>query len=100
MERDVAIRIDAFLQSIRDSFASVAGYMKRNLTEREYAKYVQRIASGMTETVKLSNELHRVFPDIVPAEVRDGSPPPEGWIPPKASRPGRAARKSTKSPKS
>jgi hypothetical protein len=68
MERDVAVRIDGFIWAVRDSLGSVANYIKRNLSEQESKKYISLLATSMTKTVQISNELYKAFPDIVPKE--------------------------------
>jgi hypothetical protein len=98
MERDVALRIDGFLWAVRASLDSVAGYMKRNLSEAEYNKYIYLIGTSMAKTVQISNDLHRAFPDIVPEEFRGGSPPID-CLEPAGTRRGTGSGKTRKRPR-
>jgi hypothetical protein len=90
MERDVAVRIDGFLWAVRDNLASVAAYMKRNLSEVEFKKYINLIGTSMAKTVEISNALHNAFPDIVSAEFQDGSPAPADLPQPASTRRNKA----------
>jgi hypothetical protein len=69
MEKNVAVRIDGMLCAIRANLDFVAGYMKRNLSDEEYKKYIHSIGRSMGATIEISNDLHQMFPDIVPKEL-------------------------------
>ena len=75
MKRDFALRIDSLLTGVRASLDSIASYMKNNvakgaISEDEFKKFAQLIGRSMAETIKISNELHRLFPDITPDELK------------------------------
>lgn len=79
MERDYALRIDSLLTSVRASLDSIASYMRNSvgkgaISEEDFKRLVQYIGRSMGETVKMSNELYRLFPDIIPEELKN---PPE-----------------------
>ncbi len=76
MERDYALRIDSLLTSVRASLDSIASYMRNSIgrgaiSDDEFKRLVQYIGRSMGETVKMSNELYRIFPDIVPEELKN-----------------------------
>ena len=70
MTRDIALRIDAMLIGVRASLDSVAIYLENNLSREDYLKFTEFIGRSMGETVKISNRLYDIFPDIVPAELQ------------------------------
>jgi hypothetical protein len=51
----------------------IAHYMKANLSDEEYKKYIYRIGNSMAELTELSNGLHRIYPDITPAELQSSA---------------------------
>jgi hypothetical protein len=70
MTRDVALRLDALLMGVRGNLDMVAHYMKNNLSDEEYRSYITHIGAAMAETIDISNDLHRIYPDIVPDELK------------------------------
>ena len=63
------------LTGVRASLDSIASYMKNNvprgnLTDEEFHSYAVAIGRCMAETIKISNDLHGLFPDIVPDELK------------------------------
>jgi hypothetical protein len=96
MERDVALRIDGFIWAVRDSLASITAYMKRNLSKKEYDKYISLIGTCLAKTVQISNGLYEIFPDIVPEEFRDDSPAPYDSVQTAHARRSKASGKARK----
>jgi membrane-bound lytic murein transglycosylase len=41
-----------------------------NVTRAEYRRFVSHTADGMSATIKFSNELYGLFPDIIPVELK------------------------------
>ncbi|WP_143762914.1 hypothetical protein [Ramlibacter tataouinensis] len=70
MDRDIALRLDALLMGCRGQLDMAAHYMKNNLANEEFDRYVQRVGASMAELIEISNELHAKFPDIVPKELK------------------------------
>ena len=83
MKRDFALRIDCCLTGIRSSLGVLVEYMRDHklrgdLTDEEFKKYVQFIGKTMVETIKMSNDLYDLFPDITPDElIPEKDLPPE-----------------------
>jgi hypothetical protein len=82
MKRDFALRIDCLLTGVRASLDSLASYMKNSvdkgtISEEEFKKLVKFIGTSMGETIKMSNELYHLFPDIIPDELKS-DPSPKG----------------------
>jgi hypothetical protein len=82
MKRDFALTIDSLLFGIMASLENVITRMKNNIergniSEEEFKTYLSYLAKSMTETIKLSNELHAKFPDIIPDEVKGTPRPPK-----------------------
>lgn len=79
MKRDFALRIDSLLAGVRSSLDSIVEVMRHHipegdLSDDEFKKYVQFIGKSMGPTVEMSNDLYRLFPDIIPKELK-GEPP-------------------------
>ena len=75
MKRDFALRVDCLPTGVRASLDSIASYLKSNvprgnLTDEEFRRYAVAVGRCMTETIMISNELHKLFPDIVPDELK------------------------------
>jgi hypothetical protein len=70
MTRDIALRLDAMLMHARGGIDMVAYYMKNNLSEDEFRKYIGFIGSSMAELIEISNDLHSKYPDIIPDELK------------------------------
>ena len=75
MKRDFALRVDSLLEGVRVSLTFVIEHMKGHisrgdLTEEEWHRYSSFLVRSMTETMKMSNDLHAAFPDIIPDEVK------------------------------
>ena len=70
MDRDVAVRLDGMLTGVRGNLDGIAHYMKNNLSKEEFKKFVGSIGGAMGETIDVSNELYKIFPDIVPKELK------------------------------
>jgi hypothetical protein len=70
MKRDIALKLDTFLASIRGHLDMAAHFMKNNLSEEDYKKYIYNIGRGMAELVEISNDLHKAYPDIIADELR------------------------------
>jgi hypothetical protein len=70
MDRDVALRIDGILMSIRGNLDALTPYVKNNCTDAEFKRIVRQIGATMAETIDISNALHQEHPDIVPRELR------------------------------
>jgi len=75
VKRDFALRVDSLLAGVRASLDSISELMRHhiprgNISEEEFKKYVQFIGGSMSETVKLSRDLYRLFPDIEPEELK------------------------------
>ena len=75
MKRDFALRVDCLLMGVRASLDSIADYMNNNvprgnLTDEEFQRYAVAVGRCMAETIKISNELHSLFPDIVPDDLK------------------------------
>jgi hypothetical protein len=76
MEREVALRIDGLLMSVRNSLGYVAVYIEKNVSAAEFKEYVAFIGESMGGAVKFSRRLRDEFPDIVPHELKS-DPKPE-----------------------
>jgi hypothetical protein len=79
MKRDFALRIDSLLGGVRLNLDAIVEYMRRHvpkgdLSEEEFKKYVHFIGMAMYGTIEFSTELYRLFPDIVPDELKGGPP--------------------------
>lgn len=79
MKRDFALRIDSLLFGIRSGLENIITHMKNNIergniSQEEFKTYLSYLGKAMTETIEMSNELHAVFPDIIPDEVRGTRP--------------------------
>ena len=75
MKRDFALRLDSLLTGVCGSLDSIASYMRNNvprgnLTDEEFSKYAAGIGRCMADIILVSNELHKLFPDIVPDELK------------------------------
>jgi hypothetical protein len=70
MTRDGSLRLDSLLMGVNGSLDMVAHYMKNNLTDEEYKSYITHIGRSMGETIEISNDLHRICPDIIPDELK------------------------------
>ena len=70
MDRDVALRIDGILMSIRGNLDALAQYVKNNCTEAEFKRIVRQIGTTMGETIEISKALYQEHPDIVPRELQ------------------------------
>ncbi len=70
MDRDVALRIDGILMSIRGNLDALAQYTKNNCTDAEFKRIARQIGATMGETIEISNALHQEHPDIVPRELQ------------------------------
>ncbi|MEK9282547.1 hypothetical protein MTR72_23415 [Bradyrhizobium sp. ISRA442] len=75
MERDIAIRIDGMVLGALGTLEGIAHYIKNNLSDEEYSKLVKSIGQSMAGLFDLSQSLHSLFPDIVPAELRPPGEP-------------------------
>ena len=80
MNRDFALRIDSLLFGVRASLENIVTHMNNNIargniSQEEFKIYLSYVTRSMTETIKMSNELHAAFPDIIPEEVKGGRPP-------------------------
>ena len=74
MDRDVALRIDGILMSIRGNLDSLAHYVKSNCTETESKRIIRQIGATMGGTIDISNGLYQEHPDIVPRELQPPRP--------------------------
>ena len=70
MDRDVALRIDGILMSIRGNLDALALYVKNNCTEAEFKRIVRQIGATMGETIDISNALYQEHPGILPRELQ------------------------------
>jgi len=70
MNRDIALRLDAMLMSQRGGLDMIANFLKVNLSQEDYQKYIKHVAKSMTETIDISNDLHLRYPDIIPLELK------------------------------
>ena len=70
MDRDVALRIDGILMSIRGNLDALAQYVKNNCTYAEFKRIVRQIGATMAETIEISSALYQKHPDIVPCELQ------------------------------
>ena len=68
MDRDVALRIDGILMSIRGNLDALAQYVKNNCTDAEFKRIVRQIGATMAETIENSIALYHKHPDILPCE--------------------------------
>jgi hypothetical protein len=74
VKRDFALRIDCHLTGVRSALNVLVEHMhdhklRGDLSDEEFKKYVQFIGRSMGETIKISDDLYRQFPDIVPDEL-------------------------------
>jgi hypothetical protein len=79
MKRDFALRIDSLLGGVRSSLDAIVEYMRHHipsgdLSDEEFKKYVHFIGKSMYGTIEFSNELYRLFPDIMPDELKSEPP--------------------------
>ncbi len=79
MKRDFALRIDSLLGGVRSSLDAVVEYMRHHIqngdiSDEEFKKYVHFIGKSMHGTIELSNDLYRLFPDIVPDKLKSEPP--------------------------
>ena len=79
MKRDFALRIDSLLGGVRSSLDAVVEYMRHHIqngdiSDEEFKKYVHFIGKGMHGTIEFSNDLYRLFPDIMPDELKREPP--------------------------
>jgi len=58
------------LMAQRANLDMIAHFIKRNLSEDDYKKFIKNISKGMTATIEISNDLYERYPDIIPAELR------------------------------
>jgi hypothetical protein len=70
MDRDVAIRLDGMLLSVRGNLDGIAHYMKNNLLPQDYDELIKYIGGSMAELIDISTSLYKTFPDIVPKELK------------------------------
>jgi len=70
MERDIAIRLDGMLMNVIGAIDGIAHYMKNNLSDDEYKKYIYSIGRSMGNLTDISTNLHTLHPDITPKELR------------------------------
>ena len=70
MDRDVAVRLDGMLMGVRGNLDGIAHYMKNNLSKEDFKNFVGSIGGAMGETIEISNALYKLFPEIVPRELR------------------------------
>jgi hypothetical protein len=80
MKRDFALRIDSLLAGVRASLSSISDYMSNNvargnISAEERHKYLGLIGQCLVDTINFSNDLYRMFPDIVPDELKSDPPP-------------------------
>jgi hypothetical protein len=45
-----------------------------DLSDEEFKKYLNFIAKSLNGTIEFSNELYRLFPDIIPEELKSEPP--------------------------
>jgi hypothetical protein len=79
MKRDFALRIDSLLGGVRSSLDAIVEYMRHHiprgdLSDEEFKKYLNFIAKSLNGTIEFSNELYRLFPDIIPEELKSEPP--------------------------
>jgi hypothetical protein len=79
MKRDFALRIDSLLGGVRSSLDAVVEYMRHHISsgdisDEEFKKYVNFIGKSMHGTIEPSNDLYRLFPDIMPDEFKSEPP--------------------------
>jgi hypothetical protein len=74
MDRDVALRIDGILMSIRGNLDALAQYVKNNCTEAESQRIIRQIGATMGGTIDISSALYKEHPDIVPRELQPPGP--------------------------
>jgi hypothetical protein len=79
VKRDYALRIDSLLGGVRSSLDAIVEYMRHHissgdLSEDEFKKFVHFIGKSMYGTIEFSNELYRLFPDIMPDELKSEPP--------------------------
>jgi hypothetical protein len=67
MDRDIALRIDGTMLSIRGNLDALAQYVKNNCTEAESKRIIRQIGATMGETIDIFNALYEEHPDIVRA---------------------------------
>jgi hypothetical protein len=75
MKRDFALRIDSLLSGVRSSLGDIVEYMRHHIpsgdiSDEEFKKYVHSIGKSMGGTIEFSNDLYRLFPDIMPDELK------------------------------
>ena len=70
MDRDIALRIDGILMSIRRNLDALALYVKNNCSKAEFKRIVRQIGATMGETIDISNALYQEHPDIAPRELQ------------------------------
>ena len=79
MKRDFALRIDSLLGWVRSSLDAIVEYMRHHIangdvSDEEFKKYLHFIAKSLAGTIDFSNELYRLFPDIMPDELKSEPP--------------------------
>ena len=79
MKRDFALRLSSRLDGIRSSLGSAIDLMQfhvpvGNITEEECLRYLHQLADAMLETIRISEELFEMFPDIKPEELTSNTP--------------------------
>jgi hypothetical protein len=79
MKRDFALRIDSHLAGVRSRLGTLVEYMRHHiasgdLTDEEFSKYCHFIGESMYDTIKFSNDLYEIFPDIMPDELKGEQP--------------------------
>lgn len=70
MERNLAIRFDGMLMNAIGAIDGIAYYMKNNLSDEDYKKYLYLIGQSMGTLTDISIGLHTTYPDITPKELR------------------------------
>ncbi|HXT05825.1 MAG TPA: hypothetical protein VN715_02670 [Roseiarcus sp.] len=70
MDRDTAIRIDGMLINSIGTLDGIAHYLKNNLSDDEYKKYIYIVGNAMGNLSDFSAMLHKLFDDITPKELR------------------------------
>lgn len=70
MERNLAIRFDGMLMNAIGAIDGIAYYMKNNLSDEDYKKYIYLIGQSMGGLTDISICLHTIYPDITLKELR------------------------------
>jgi len=70
MDRDIAIRIDALLVNAVGNIDALAAFLKNNVSEEEFNRYVPKLGECMYHLIEFSEDLRKTYPDIITPNLK------------------------------